>query len=102
MLENDCMNILFYACSKNGKWVSIKEIHERFDIPESTLRTMFSVAKNGFFTRTTETGFFMAGDVMAKIARKHRIDFIVKKIAVPKRNMMWHISAVGPRYGDAL
>lgn len=101
-LENDCLNILLYACSYNGKWVSIKNIHEKYDIPESTLRTIFSVAKRGFFTRKTDTGYFMANDVMAKIARKHRITFLVKKIAVPKRNMMWHISAVGPRYGDAL
>lgn len=95
-LENDCLDILIYAAKQNGRWVSIKELSEERWIPESTLRTIFCVSKRGYFKRKTDKGYFVYGDVLVKIAKKYKIDFIVKKRIPehgPKREC-WYISAV--------
>ena len=98
-LENDCLDILTYAAHKNGAWVTLSEISSERWIPESTLRTIFSVCKRGFFVRKKhDGGCIVYQDVFGKIARKNGFEFVIVKMSVNGGNKTWHISVVGPSY----
>lgn len=98
ILENDCMDILLYAASCNGRWVPLSELAERSCIPNSTLRTIFAISKSGVFVKETEVGCIVHQDIFDKIAKKHKIEYKIKKMKDADGRNTWHISAIKLSY----
>jgi len=98
ILENDCMDILFYAASCKGRWIPLSEIANKSCIPNSTLRTIFSISKKGVFIKETPDGCIIHQDVFDKIAKKHKIDYKLKKMKDEDGRKTWHVSAIQLSY----
>lgn len=104
-LENDCLAILNYAAGifpvcpeRAGKWISIVEIAEQRCIPDSTIRNIFAVSKAGVFIKYSENGTSIHADVFDKIAKKYRVDYLIRKMKGEDGRTSWHISAVSMGY----
>lgn len=93
-LENDCIAILEYSCKRWPEWVSIVELIEYFNLPPSTIRTIFMVAKDGIFVKYNERGCFVKQDAFDKIAKKFGYSYKLIKKKNNNGSKCWHISAV--------
>lgn len=98
-LENDCISVLEYSAKEWPRWVSISELTDELGIPPSTLRNMFLISDRGFYVKTTENGDCdVFSDVFAKIAQKHRFEFVIRKMHNSEGRLTWHISTVRVQY----
>lgn len=101
-LENDCLSVLKYASDKWPRFVSITELSEALNIPPSTLRNIFLVAKRGIFIKYDEENerTSIHGDVFSKIATKYRFSYVLKKMKNENGHATWYISAVHVPYNN--
>lgn len=93
-LENDCMEILRYASTKKGAWISLTELVEELNIPKSTVRNILAVSNEGVYCRNNNDRCIIHSDVFRKIATKYRYDYLLKKMRNKKNRVSWHISVV--------
>jgi len=92
--ENDCMEILYYASKKNGKWVSLPELVEQLNIPDSTVRNIFECHESGIYRRFSYGKNVIKSDFFGKIATKYRYRFKIKKFLNRNNLPVWHIACV--------
>ena len=97
-LENDCLEMLRYADSQRGRWISVGELTIECHIPPSTARNILMVAKSGLFIKKDEGGSTVHPDVFDKIATKYRYDYLIQKKKNERGRMTWHLAAVHVPY----